>query len=225
MRSQVAKVIGTALGIVPVARWPSLVSRFTGVLTPRATVPHKAPSASGGANVGLLFDCLKRTASLEGDVAECGVWRGRTLIAMGLYLKQRRSTKTAWGFDSFEGFVGAVPHNFKDTSPDIVKEKLDIFSLSNVRLIPGYFRESFAVVKDRRFSFVHIDCDVYDSYQECLSFFYPRLVSGGIILFDEYNDPDWPGATRAVDEFCHAHAIPVQVVERDNFRKSYITAP
>ena len=186
--------------------------------------PHQTPSGSGGANVRLLFDFLDKAAGIDGDVAECGVWRGRTLIAMGLYLKQAGSAKKLWGFDSFAGFDEAVPHNFKNTSSDVVEGKALIFGLSNVTIVPGYFRESFKAVENRRFSFVHIDCDVYDSYVECLSFFYPRMAPGGVILFDEYDDPDWPGAKRAVDEFCRSSGASVEFAEKDNFRKSYIRA-
>jgi hypothetical protein len=34
-----------------------------------------------------------------------------------------------------------------------------------------------------------------------LAHLWPRLSRGGIALFDEYGIPDWPGETRAVDEF------------------------
>ncbi len=201
------------------------MSRITGVLAPRATVPHRAPSSSGGANPRILFDLLDRTRSVPGDIAECGVWRGRSLIAMGLYLKQAHSSKTVWGFDSFEGFSEPVAHKFKDTSLRLVQEKTQIFRLSNVQIVPGFFPDSFAGVKDKAFSFVHIDCDIYESYRVCLEFFYPRVSSGGILLFDEYNDPEWQGANQAVDEFCKEKGIAVQEILIDNFRKSYLQKP
>ena len=170
----------------------------------------------------MLFDFLDRTAGINGAVAECGVWRGRTLVAMALYLKQKGSSKTLWGFDSFEGFDEAVPHDFKNTSLALVQQKAAIFRISNVRIVPGQFRESFAAVESCRFSFVHVDCDVYDSYRECLNFFYSRMTSNGVLLFDEYDDPQWPGANRAVDEFCGEHGIPLQRVVKDNYKKTFI---
>jgi hypothetical protein len=48
---------------------------------------------------------------------------------------------------------------------------------------------------------VHLDCDIYESYKTCLDSLYDQVVPGGVILFDEYACPVWPGATRAVDEF------------------------
>src|SRR6202022_2194264 len=139
-----ANAIGTTLSQIPLSIWPPMVSRWTGVLTPRAVVPQRTPTASGGPNVRMLFDFLDRTAGIDGAIAECGVWRGRTLVAMALYLTQKESSKTLWGFDSFEGFHEAVPHDFKNTSLALLEQKAAIFRLSNVRIVPGQFRESFA---------------------------------------------------------------------------------
>jgi hypothetical protein len=220
-----SKAIGTILRHVPLSMWPALVSRRTGVLTPRAIVPLASPAASGGANVRILLDFLDQTQAVQGAVAECGVWRGQTLIAMALYLKQRSSPKTLWGFDSFAGFEGTTPHNFRDTSLQLVEQKAAIFGLTNVNIVPGYFRDSLKTVENQSFSFVHIDCDIYDSYLECLNFFYPRLGPKGVMLFDEYDDPDWPGAKRAVDGFCHARGILLESVVRDNYKKAFVTRP
>ena len=32
-------------------------------------------------------------------------------------------------------------------------------------------------------------------------YFWEKLTRGGIMIFDEYSIPDWPGETQAVDEF------------------------
>jgi hypothetical protein len=222
MRSHVAHLIGPLLGRIPIRCWPGFLAPLTGVLLPRAVVPHRQVTGSGGANVSMLLDFLDRTAGLEGDVAECGVWRGRSLIAMGIYLRQAQSRRTLWGFDSFEGFDQEAPHKFKDASLHLVELKAAIFGMSNIRVVPGYFRDSFQAIEDRGFSFVHVDCDIYESYIECLEFFFPRMVVNGVILFDEYDDPDWPGATRAVDEFCRQANLSLNFVVRDNFRKAFI---
>ncbi|MCY0151814.1 TylF/MycF family methyltransferase [Hoeflea alexandrii] len=46
-----------------------------------------------------------------------------------------------------------------------------------------------------------IDCDIYESHLDCLNVLYDQLVPGGIVVFDDYAEPKWPGASRAVDEF------------------------
>src|SRR5689334_15019948 len=108
LKERLAGAMGPLLGSVPIGLWPASVSHLTGVLAPRAVAPQQAPSSTGGANVKILFELIDRTAGLGGDIAECGVWRGRSLIAMGIYLKQKNSPRTIWGFDSFQGFDDSV---------------------------------------------------------------------------------------------------------------------
>jgi hypothetical protein len=84
----------------------------------------------------------------------------------------------------------------------MVERKVRRFRLNNIHFVPGYFGVSFPRFDPNvRFSFAHLDVNLYGSYKDCLEFFYLRMVSGGVILFDEYNDPGWPGCNRAVDEF------------------------
>jgi predicted O-methyltransferase YrrM len=62
--------------------------------------------------------------------------------------------------------------------------------------------ETFKEVKDSMFSFVHIDVDLYKTSMDCLDFFYKRMISGGLFVFDEYGFPGYESAEKkAVDEF------------------------
>jgi hypothetical protein len=40
-----------------------------------------------------------------------------------------------------------------------------------VTLIPGYFAETLEKLPERKYSFVHLDCDIYDSYHQTLRYF------------------------------------------------------
>ncbi|GAN29252.1 macrocin-O-methyltransferase [Legionella pneumophila] len=42
--------------------------------------------------------------SIDGDIVEVGVYRGRSLLATALLLKELGSSKLVYGFDSFSGF-------------------------------------------------------------------------------------------------------------------------
>ena len=52
-----------------------------------------------------------------------------------------------------------------------------------------------------KFSFVHIDVDLYEPTHDSLSFFYERLVPGGIIVCDDYGSEACPGAYKACNDF------------------------
>jgi O-methyltransferase len=170
---------------------------------------------------------------------ECGVFRGSSLIAMALYLKQRRVAKRIFGLDSFQGFdedvhkdlqLGGADNTekrlrgFDQTSVSHVYSKLNRFNVTDsVTLIPGHFSDTLNILPDSHFSFVHLDCDIYASYKQTLEYFYYRMSPGGIILLDEYNDPPWPGCNIAVDEFLVGKPEKLSLIAMDNHEKYFIT--
>jgi hypothetical protein len=200
---------------LPVETIPGWLGKMHGISVPKGVVPLSTPSPASAANIKIILNLVKSVTHLDGDLAECGVYRGRTLIPMGLYLAQNNLPKKLYGFDSFEGFgnldrggpaenayIQAHGFDCADTSYEIVRQMVDRFGLSDrAVLIKGFFEKTLHNAAWTRFCFVHLDVDLYDSYRTCLRFFYERMVPGGIILLDEYNDPPWPGCNRAVDEF------------------------
>jgi hypothetical protein len=68
-----------------------------------------------------------------------------------------------------------------------------------VSFYAGRFPETAGPVMERRFSFVNLDVDLYESTSAGLEFFYPRMVSGGMILSHDYSV--LAGVRRAFDEF------------------------
>lgn len=92
---------------------------------------------------------------------------------------------------------------------------------SCISIHKGFFKDSLVKVEDQMFSFVHLDCDIYESYKQCLEFFYDRLSPGAIVLFDEYCDPPWPGCNQAIDEFMADKVEKIEKVSSDNYIKYY----
>lgn len=87
-----------------------------------------------------------------------------------------------------------------DDAPKRIKRFAEAFELS-VDLRKGYFEKTLPTISDKNFCFLHIDCDTYAGHIEVLEALYERLEPGGCVVFDDYNDDAWPGATKAVDEF------------------------
>jgi hypothetical protein len=239
LRSAAESLTAPVLRRVAVERWPRWAVRVNGVQAPRGIVPHDRPSPRGGAHIGIVLQLLDDVRSVPGDVAECGVYRGGTLVPMGLHLRRQGGGKHLYGFDSFQGFDDAVEVDialggsasadkrvggFADASFTQVERRVRRFGVGDaVTLVPGYFSDTLERRAGLTFSFVHLDCDIYESYKECLKFFYPRMNRGGVILFDEYNDPPWPGCNLAVDEFLADRPERPVEIERDNFQKWFIT--
>src|SRR5260370_26685935 len=123
----------------------------------------------------LAEDALRRC---DGELAECGVYRGGiSHILAGLAKEKGRGLL---GFDTFAGMPQTHPNkdlhregDFSDTSLDSVKSYLADFD--NVEFVPGLIPQTLAVVSARMFCFVHIDLDIYSAILPATSFFYERL--------------------------------------------------
>jgi O-methyltransferase len=218
--------------------WSGLVGVIHDISVPRGVRPKATPTPLCSSNINIILALVDQTTNVPGDLAECGVFRGGSLVPTAIYLQQRGIPKHIFGFDSFQGFDAVVskdvalggtrdPHRklggFSETSEGFVAGKLRRFKVERgATLVPGYFRDSLQKCAESRFSFVHLDCDTYDSYSECLRFFYPRVNPGGIILFDEYNDPAWPGCNMAIDEFLADKPEKPRLITKDNYQKFYI---
>jgi hypothetical protein len=221
----------------PVRELPAWFGALNGIRVPRSVRPARMATPASSANINIILDLLDETAEVRGHVAECGVFRGATLVAAALHLDRAGSDKRIFGFDSFEGLGEEVavdvgmggspdPHKhakgFADTSLAEVMEKARRLGVARrLSLCPGRFEDSLEQVAGERFSFVHLDCDLFESYRTCLAFFYSRLEPGGVVLLDEYDDPPWPGCNRAVDDFMADKPESLVAVERDHHVKHY----
>jgi predicted O-methyltransferase YrrM len=149
-----------------------------------------------------LVQAATSVRHLPGAAAEVGVYRGGSLVLIAGTLREKR----VYGIDTFTGmpspstFDEHVAGAFSDTSLEQVTRTIEAYGYENVTLLPGFFPDVVATL-DERFCFVHVDCDLYSSVRDCCTYFWPRLVPGGIMIFDDYVTPDCPGARRATDDF------------------------
>lgn len=154
---------------------------------------------------------------LVGDFAECGCWKGHSSYIISKILSESGFKGLFHIFDSFEGGLSdKAPEDENErvrlstkniesekkmfaSTEEEVKETLSGFSF--IRLYKGWIPERFKDVDGRKFSFVHIDVDLYQPTLESLNFFFPRLVDGGCIVIDDYGMTQFPGPKKAIDEF------------------------
>ncbi len=157
---------------------------------------------------------------LPGDFAECGVFKGGSAKLVAEQVASRMMGKQFHLFDTFDGMPEASttegidhhkPGDFATTSLDAVSRLLRPYPF--VAFHPGLIPGTLASVADRSFCYVYIDVDQYQSILDCCEFFYPRMVPGGFMVFDDYGFEWMKGARRAVDEFfadqdCKPLALP-----------------
>jgi O-methyltransferase len=158
----------------------------------------------------VLWSLVAQVAKLPaGAIVEVGVWRGGSggLIAD----KARRCgiRDTVYLCDTFSGVVkaGALDPHYQggehaDTSQstveDLVAAKLQ---LDNVRILRGVFPDETAQsVKEACIRLCHIDVDVYESARDVVDWVWPRMVIGGVFVFDDYGFDTCQGIRQYADE-------------------------
>jgi O-methyltransferase len=159
----------------------------------------------------MLHRLSQHCSHLDGDFAECGVYKGGSAFLIALTLEQIGTPyKELHIFDTFKGmpdFADQDPSchvegHMGDISLDAIRDYLRVFPF--IVFHPGVIPETFEAVKEKRFAFVHVDVDLYRSTRDCCAFFYDGLVRGGMMVIDDYGFPGYKlAAKRAVDEFFH----------------------
>ena len=166
-------------------------------------------------NVRELLDLLEKTVSLEGEIVECGSARCGTSIIMANFLKAKGIGKKIYACDSWEGFdreelarereagllfdVPDKPHT--SASHDYVTKKIRKLHLDDVIItVKGFFSDTLPNLSST-FSFVLIDCDLRESVSYCAENLWPKVVPGGLVVFDDYTSPNYRGTKLAVDAF------------------------
>jgi Macrocin-O-methyltransferase (TylF) len=163
-----------------------------------------------------LQRCIALAADVPGDFVECGVGRGASFVALVLIAQAEGRQRHVWGFDSFQGFPDPSAEDDSPRRPRrgelhfgtadeigarILRSDVDAaYYRSHCHLVPGFFDDTLATFTGR-IAFLHLDVDLYRSYRSCLEVLYPKISPGGIVLFDEYTEANFPGARRAIDEY------------------------
>ncbi|MFI6557656.1 TylF/MycF/NovP-related O-methyltransferase [Streptomyces griseus] len=161
--------------------------------------------------------------NIPGDIVECGVWRGgsmqacaRTLLSVG------ETERDLYLFDTYEGMTPPTAEDLRrDGRP--AQELLDaqgkgrpiwaVASLEDVKAgfenipypkervhyVQGRVEDTVPAQAPEQISILRLDTDWYASTKHELDHLYGRLVSGGVLLIDDYGY--WQGSRQAVDEF------------------------
>lgn len=163
-----------------------------------------------------LRELIKLALPLAGDFAECGVWRGASAYLMAKELARHGADKHLYLFDSFDGVSDPNPdldgsfwqRGYLSASLQEVQANCWQYA-SFFTCLQGWIPERFGDIAECQFSFVHIDVDLYEPTRDSLEFFGARMVSGGVIVCDDYGFATCPGARKAVDDFAAAQHMPV----------------
>jgi len=159
-----------------------------------------------------VYSIALSQSKLDGDMAEVGVYQGGS----AKLISEAKGNKTLHLFDTFTGLPSLSDvdvhfginfwkeNDFNNTSQEKVMNYLSKYN--NIKIYPGKFPETSKPIINSKFSFVHLDVDLYQSTLDSLNFFYPRLIQGGIIITHDYHSS---GVNKAFKEYFQSKQIPI----------------
>jgi O-methyltransferase len=150
------------------------------------------------AKLQVIRQQLARVAHLPGVICEFGVFKGAVIAALALDCP----LKACYGFDTFAGMPAdkCLPHDGHKPGDfgTAIFERVVAAMPKNVSLIRGTFPESTAGVEVEQVCFAHVDFDIELSMAAAIAWLMPRMVPGGMMVFDDWNKPAMPGVDIAI---------------------------
>ena len=160
-----------------------------------------------------ILQNARETLSLPGDFVELGCYEGDTSLLLAEILWDAKvSDKKLWIYDSFEGLPAKSSEDFSAAGEAFTEGVLSV-SKREVKLrflraglpVPVIKKAWFSDLTDAdlpsKISFAFLDGDLYQSIKDSLKLVEDKMVDGGVILVHDYNNPELPGVTKAVDEW------------------------
>jgi hypothetical protein len=165
-----------------------------------------------------LFQSLEyiRKNNIQGDIVECGVWKGGNILGCLEYMKHYDINKTVWLYDTFSGMTQTTNFDIDlngvsgkqweskcDCTLQEVKDIIDEKKYPNnkIKFIVGDITETLKQNGNipKTISLLRLDTDWYESTKIEMETLYPNLTNDGVLIIDDYGH--WVGAKKAVDEY------------------------
>ena len=161
--------------------------------------------------------------SIAGDIVECGVWRGGSMMAVALTLLRLGELRRLWLFDTFSGMTppGSADIDFQGrAAKDLLTEEdpdnsliwgksslADVevglaetgYPAERIKFIAGPVEKTIPDQAPESIALLRLDTDWFQSTYHELTHLWPRLVEGGVLIIDDYGY--WAGARKAVHQY------------------------
>jgi O-methyltransferase len=174
--------------------------------------------------IAALVDAIRYVvrAGIPGAIAECGVWRGGSMMAVALTLLEEEEIRDLYLFDTFQGMTPPTEHDvdhegvpahelykqFKASDEgwcfasyeDVRENVLSTgYPENRIHFVRGDVLQTLPDPGMGDLAILRLDTDWYESTMHELTHLYPRLRAGGILIIDDFGY--WQGCRKAVQEF------------------------
>lgn len=179
------------------------------------------------------------SAGIEGDVVECGVWKGGSMMAVARMLNQfGDQDRDLHLFDTYEGMPAPSDEDVSllgQSATERLEKELEVdpntlwcespldevrshlaktnYPTEKMHFVKGMVEDTIPDNAPEKIALLRLDTDWYASTHHELEHLFPRLVDGGVLIIDDYGH--WQGARQAVDEYLAEHKIAVMLNRLD----------
>jgi hypothetical protein len=189
-----------------------------------------------------MYEIFKLVLPVKGSVVECGVFKGfgvMTWAKLSTMLEPENLTRRIYAFDTFAGFPnvsekdkntiaehghgGLYADSYEELSELITEYDRDRFlgHIDKVHLIKGDVVETVPKFISEHphllVSLLFLDMDLFDPTKAALEHFLPRMPKGAVVVFDELDNPMWPGETLALLETIGVKKLSLRRLEWDPY--------
>ncbi|HLJ96164.1 MAG TPA: TylF/MycF/NovP-related O-methyltransferase [Gemmataceae bacterium] len=166
---------------------------------------------------------------IPGDVVECGVWKGGNIVTVArMLLRMQDADRHLWLFDTFDGmsepgdvdvsYANQPARDYLKTNgaddwlrvplEEVKKKVLSTgYDERKIHFVKGRVEETLPLPRPPQISLLRLDTDWYESTRHELVHLFPHVVSGGVLIIDDYGH--WRGAQKAVDEYFENNRISI----------------
>lgn len=161
-------------------------------------------------------------AGIPGAIAECGVWRGGSIMAVALTLLEEGEIRDLYLFDTFQGMTPPAEHDVdhEGTRASVLYEQSranaegwcfaryeDVrenvlstgYPANRIHFVRGDVLHTLPHAGIGELAILRLDTDWYESTMHELKHLYPRLRTGGVLIIDDFGY--WQGCRKAVQEY------------------------
>jgi hypothetical protein len=189
-----------------------------------------------------MYEIFKLALPVKGSIVECGVFKGFGVMSwakLSAILEPENLTRRVYAFDSFAGFPtihakdhtsvatvtagGLCADSYDELQSLIAEYDRDRFlgHVDKVHLVKGNVLETIPLFLEQNphllVSLLFLDMDLYEPTKAALRHFLPRMPKGALLVFDELDNPMWPGETLAALEELQLGRVALRRFEWDPY--------
>lgn len=196
-----------------------------------------------------LIEAVKYVVSnnIPGSFVECGVWKGGSMMAIAETLRQLQVTdRQLYLYDTFAGMPPPTEEDknySEETAAAMLQKESDVkeesvvwaysnlaevkanisqvaYPATNIHYIEGDVLQTIPANDPGQIALLRLDTDWYESTKHEMVHLYPKLISSGVLIIDDYGY--WKGSRKAVDEYMAAHHLSLLLNRIDDTGRSAI---